>query len=358
MRHLFKGIAIASVLTVVLASCNPFIFKANNLKGQTVVYYVDFLSMTGFGAAVDNTFGVTNGHDNTSFTFDSTGKAGTFATARYTFGLATQAAVTSNKYTDKTWFQNNGLSGSFTYDPDKSMLVLTPTRAYAPNPTATPMTNAQIAAADYSYQDLKTVDGYDAESGSTTATVQLTQDGMNMVYVAGSAANTWVATSGSTQSITVGSVTTTDTVTTTETMTVVDGTITDDLVSTDVYNDGTTTTTTHTQSTNTYSIFKTFISGKDTKDMTFASMWKKGNTVSFEGQQTGNVQIKYTGATAPAAPTVDPTTGTGLTGTFGTPPYYLINNVPSSSPQGFDLANMGSYVMQALASTGAVRTLK
>jgi hypothetical protein len=141
-------------------------------------------------------------------------------------------------------------------------------------------------------------------------------------------------------------------------MTVVDGTITDDLVSTDVYNDGTTTTTTHTQSTNTYSIFKTFISGKDTKDMTFASMWKKGNTVSFEGQQTGNVQIKYTGATAPAAPTVDPTTGTGLTGTFGTPPYYLINNVPSSSPQGFDLANMGSYVMQALASTGAVRTLK
>jgi hypothetical protein len=129
-----------------------------------------------------------NGHDTSTFTFDKTGGAGTFEITGYTYGYADQTAVTSNDYTKKSWYQNSGYKGTFTYDAKTMQLVTSITDFYEPKSTASPMTNGSYAAADYAYESY--TDLVSAQNGgatvtgasvSTTMQVALTQDSAKYV---------------------------------------------------------------------------------------------------------------------------------------------------------------------------------
>jgi len=53
-----------------------------------------------------------------------------FIMEQYNFSYPTAAAETSNKYDAKTWFQEDGMKGSFTYDDETKLLSMTVTEIY------------------------------------------------------------------------------------------------------------------------------------------------------------------------------------------------------------------------------------
>jgi hypothetical protein len=318
----------------ILTACTVFTFSANDLKGKTLTYFV----------VLGGTSMSSNGHDFMTLVFDSSGAAGTFEMAGFTNDFATQAAVTSGKYTDKTWFQDQGYKGTFTYDAKARKFGPTVTTVLYPNSTASRMTNGNYAAADYSYQDVKVMFA-PATSASLTmsANYEINQDSLYYVYMPGSAANSWVSTTVQTMTTTMSGVTSTSTTTSSDTLTVASGSLTEDF-QTVLTTSGSTTTTSNSEDTYSYSILKQFLIGSEDKTSeTFADVWKKGNSVSFQVAQTEYDEIQWSTA-KPAAPTVNATTGNGVTGTRFTPPYYYIDKA-SSSTSTFNLTNTGDYIM-------------
>jgi hypothetical protein len=316
----------------ILTACTVFTFSANDLKGKTLTYYI---TMGG---------GSVNGHDFTTLVFDNSGAAGTFEMAMFTNDFATQAAVTSGKYSDRTWFQDQGMKGTFTYDPKARKFGATASTTYYPNSSASRMTNGNYAAADYSYQDVKVMFS-PATSASMviSSNYEINQDSLYYVYLPGSATNSWVNTMVQTITTTVSGVTSTSTQTWTDALTVSSGSLAEDYL-TVATTSGSTTTTSNSEDTYSYSILKQFIIGSEDKPSeTFADVWKKGNSVSFQVAQTEYDEIQWSTA-KPAAPTVNATTGNGVTGTRFTPPYYYIDKA-STSTSTFNLTNAGDYIM-------------
>lgn len=343
----WKCFSILLVLTLVLVACTPFIFNTNSLKDLTLTYY---FSMGG---------GSSNGHDKTILTFDKTGTAGTFEAPMYTYDYATQAAVASGKYTDKSWFQNSGYKGTFTYDPKTCVFEGIPTQVYAPKPGATPIQTSpnRYAALDYSYQDMKvTVPGATSASMSSSTNMMLTQDGYYMVFLPGSAADSWINNQTLTTTYTVAGVTSTGTTVTTETMTIQSGSIVVDLVRVYTTTVGSTTTKSTYRDIYNFSIQQNFIVGQEDKtDETFADVWKKGNKVTFHTNLTRYSDIYWTGDTPPTAPTVDPTTGFGSSSGAGY--YYDIDSNVDGDIDPFNLTHAGDYIMYTYNADFAARNI-
>ena len=339
MRKAVKAGILLVVVVFLLSACAPYVLTTFSVRGKTFTYVMS------------------NGHDVSTMTFDSTGKAGTWEYREYVFDYPTQAAVDSAKYTDRAWFQDTGFKGTFTYDPATFMMESNFEQVWEPRPTATAMTNGQYAAADYAYQAPATAYGTDTYTWTRTAPAIFTQDGGPTIYLKGSAANTWEMKSVMVQTSTTSGVTTTSTDTGTTTLTIQDGSITKDSL-------GQNTTTVTGQATTygtdretwNYTISNNFLIGKDTGTKTFADIWKKGNKVSFQLAQTQRAHLRYQGTTAPPAPTVDPTTGTGGT-EGGATPYYYITRVGGVTTL-MDFENTGDYIIDLQTAVSAYRTFK
>jgi hypothetical protein len=352
MKHLVKPIALAAVALFALAACSAFTYTANDLKGKTLTYYVDFSDFPKTSA---------NGHDNTVLVFDATGTAGAITVANYTNDFKTAADYATGDYTKKAWFQTGGSKGTFTYDPDTMTFTTTIDTVYLPALTSTAIHDSIHPAADYSYQLLDTY--YTAAFGQThtgmtyvsTFPIQLTADTGNYALRAGSAANTWVSTIAQSQSATVNGVFQSMAMTNDMTNTITDGSMVSYAKYTFTDTSGSTVSTDYEEDTTTYKIAHAFIVGQDdTAGETFADVWKKGNTVTFQFEQTGYTEIGYA-TTAPAAPTVG-TNGTGLTGVRYTDPwYYIDNNVQDAGAQ--TLTNNGDYLVLTASTLAASRNL-
>ena len=368
MKIWTKGALLLVIVAAVLTACSPFVFTSNSLKGKTITYYTGFDPNVTPARSYNASAG--NGHDNLVLAFDSTGTAGTFTTQTFINNFPTAAAATSGKYTDKTWYQVDGWKGTFTYDPKTMMLAMTYTQEYAPSPNTTALSTGFYAQSDYSYQDLKTVEGMSAYSETDTMSMMVTQDNLDSVYNAGSAADTWESVNTTKVSSTPSGSTTATVTETTDpiTYTVTSSTITQNehKVTTVTVGSGSPTTTT-TDTTYTFTVNKFFIVGGDTGSTTFTKAWKKKNSVTFQGDETKLVDIGYTGSSAPAAPTPSTTTGYGLTGgpwsypnsSSNTMPYYYIDNRVDAwaSLGGYQstFTNMGDYAYQTYETAVANR---
>ena len=318
MKSWLKLLCIGLIGAAVLAACSPaFVMGTGDLKGKVFTYYA-----AGFGGA--------NGHDKTIVTFDSTGAAGTFEYLVFEFGYATQAAATSGKYTDKTWFQTSGsFKGTFTYNADTFAFSSTTTEYYDAKSGITLITPANtVAAADYAYQSAllhwtPTYPGLTAYSETRAGTTQFNLNNMSTVLMKGIAANSWVGNTKTTTTVTATTSVST-VVDATHTVTIADGSFVDDTLTVMTLTVGTAAPTVTTeQSTYNASIEKYFLVGGDTSDKKFADVWKKGNTATFQLLQNRYTHILYIGATAPTAPTPDTTTGIGGTNGFVAPVYYI-----------------------------------
>jgi len=190
---------------------------------------------------------------------------------------------------------------------------------------------------------------------TSTFPIQLTADTGNFAAKAGSAANTWTTSMGYSENATVDGILQSMSMTNDITSTITEGSMVSYQKTTYVQTIGSTVDTSYEEYTDTYKITHAFIVGKDdSADETFADVWKKGNTVTFQMEQTGYTEIGYT-TTVPAAPTVG-TDGTGTTGVRYTDPwYYINNNVQDASSQ--TLTNNGDYLVMTASTFSAARHL-
>lgn len=351
MKRYLKLLSVLAIGVMVLAACNVFTYSNSDLQGKVITYYATFGS------------GSPNGYDNTVLTFDSTGKSGTFESQSFTHNFATQSAYTSGKYTDKTWFQNGGAQGTFTYDADTNALSLTATSEYGPKKGAVALNGASLyAAADYSYQDLNT---YFANSYGTTvtgasmsmsATISLNADKGYLVYAQGSASNSWVTTMSTSLAATIAGTAYSSAMNNTDTLTISDGTIVEDDLGVFTTTIGSTTTKSTSEYIYNNTILHQFIVGQDDKsDETFSDVWKKDNAVTFQVQQNKGTEINYTGNTPPTAPTVDPTSGTGYTYVDASNNYWIDQNVYTDQ---YDLTNKDTYIFRTDQADSAARALR
>jgi hypothetical protein len=311
MKNRIRLLVVIVAAALALSACPaPFFMGAIDLANKTLKYYSNVLALYGSPTAP-------NGHDLTTLAFDGSGKAGTFEVALFGFDFATQTAVDSGKYTDKTWFQADGQTGTFAYDPGTSLLTLTITQGYSPAVGAAAMTNGKYASASYAYRalndylsfrDSKT---YTAASRTISGSLVVTADNIYPVYPAGSAANTWTATATDAVSLTEAGVTTVTQGDVVATYVVTDASITVDqsVVTTTTVGTAAPTKSTIRQG-QTLSVLKYFLAGKpDNPVQTFAEVWSKGNDVSFQCERTHTYMMTYTGDTPPTLQPVDPTTG-------------------------------------------------
>jgi hypothetical protein len=349
MKHTPKLIALVAIALLALASCNVFVFSTNDLKGKTVTYYFDY-------------FGSSNGHDTTTLVFDDTGKAGTFTTAAFTYNYATAADYATGDYSKRSWFQNNGQQGTFTYDPDTSLFSITINSYYAPAATATYIYGSVYAAADYSYQDIDAIYSttgltYTNSADTYSTVAQLNADNILSIYVAGATDGTWLMTRSNGWTRTVNGTTSSSTGATTETLTVSEASFLQDSVTVNTSVAGASTTVTNYEEISTYAINHFFLVGQDDKtDAAFTDVWKKGNTVTIQYERTQYDEIEWTTA-KPAAPTVAVSTGEGTTGTYGTAPYYYIDKNVSGG-YSMSITNAGDYISFPNYSVNAYRHIK
>jgi len=286
---------------------------------------------------------------------------GTITIANYTNDFKTAADYATGDYTKKAWFQTNGAKGTFTYDPDTMTFTTTIDTAYLPALTSTAIHGSIYPAADYSYQLLDTYNtaAYGQTFTGTTSTstfpIQLTADTGYFALKAGTAANTWVGTMGYSEGATVNGVINSYSQSLALTYTISEGSMISYAKTTEVQTTGSTVDTGYVESTYTYTVNHAFIVGKDdAADEAFADVWKKGNTVTFQAEQTGNTEIGYT-TTVPTAPTVG-TNGTGLTGIQGTFPWYYIDNRVQNA-YASTLTNNGDYIVITNSTLDAARNV-
>jgi hypothetical protein len=335
MKHYVQAALGILFLAIVLAGCpTPYVLGTTDLKSQTLTYYApDFLSMAA------------DGHSNITVVFDSTGKAGTYEMQDFSLSYATAAAV--GDYSKQTWFQTGGAKGTFTYDPSTLILKATHSQFYLPTTGAVRLASGNYAAADFSYQDIKYSFNPVPDSATKTEswTVSITQDQMRWAYPkSGTDGTTWVSQYAANTSTTTGANTNTDVNTYTETWVIKAASVSETTSNVDTNTpSGSTATVTTKNTDNEYSVTRFFVNGQKTGTMAFSDAWKQSNSVAFELAQTSYAEVGYQGATAPAAPTVSPATGTGVTGTRYTMPWYFINDNPSTVVDAF--TNMGSFIV-------------
>ncbi len=356
MKRASRLFAPAAIALLVLASCEVFIFSANDLKGKTFTYYVNM------------TDGSTNGHDTVVLAFNAAGDGGTFTTAGYIYDYPTQAAFAAGTYTGKTWFQNSGMSGTFTYNTATGAFSLATDHRWGRKQSATAIHDDVYAAADYESQTLN--DYYSIFRATTvtdavysmTRTCQINADNIVKKWNAGSSANTWVNTSSQTESWkeAAGAMGETDAMT--DTVTISDGVLDIDSVTTCTYADGSTGYTD--EKIGRGRIVNSFLVGKEDASMTFADKWKKDNTVTFQIEETEYDDIWHqTGTTVPTRPTNIGIDGIGETIT-GTGAYYVDMNINyffsmfvSAFANPITLKNEGDCILSAGLTVSAVRSI-
>lgn len=340
--------AAAFCLGVLLCGCGMPVFTSTNLADRTITYYTLVL-----GAS--NPY-VPNGHDTTSFLFDSTGRAGTFEEKAYTFDYATQADVTADVYANTTWFQDAGFKGDFTYAPDLSTLTMTVGQVYTYTAGASPMTNGKYAAADYAYEDIATAYGTPDAVFKISANEILTVDSLLQVIPRGAAASTWEGNASCTYGAMAGGFPFQQAATIVQTVSITDSAISVTTTTVSLMTISGTTTKTTTIDQNDYAVINYFLIGQsDTPGESFANVWKYGNKVSFQLNRTYSAHIEYTGDTPPTAPSVDPSTGHVETGVVGSGTCYNID--VRVAPETLSYSHQGSYIIDLAQETGAVRGL-
>ena len=295
-----KSILILALAVLFFAGCGAgFLLDTGDVKGKSFTY-----TMSG------------NGYDYATFTFDSTGTAGTFEMGMYTYGFATQVAQDSGKYTDKTWYMNDGQRGSFTFNEATYIATVTATEMYALDPDAT-----TSFSADYTWLTLldfmKDQMSPDVTAGSMTMEMTFVP---NSDFVETEAApyvkdgTNWKTVMNQTMSVTANDVTTVMIDNYSSTLTI-SGT---QIVKQNAYFDSTKVGTADADTTTetityTDTVTNFYIIGEETTDsMTFDKIWKEGNAVSFWTSEARYEDLEYDGPTAPStAPDIDETTGIG-----------------------------------------------
>ena len=347
MRQLIGFLAACALLA--LCGCETPILTSTSLADETVTYSSAFFTSTGY---------VPNGHDTISFTFNSTGRAGTFEEKIYAYGYATQADIDSGLYASSSWYQTGGSTGEFTYNPTTYSFSITVLKMYTLKADASPMTNAAYAADSYEYQDIATVYGDDKAEFTMTTQAAFMADALSPVLCSSSSA--WESSASVTMPLIVLGMLFTYESQSTTTVSITESGLGVTTSSVASYTVGDATSTTTTTETSDYGIQKFFLIGQsDPTGLTFANAWKYGNDVSFQLNRTRYTKVQYEGATAPAslaAPTVDAATGyveaTG--GTAGTDSWtYVIDE--RVEPAVMQYAHKGSYVIDLDQDVGAVR---
>jgi hypothetical protein len=345
------AVLILACSTLLAACAAPYVFDVNGLKKKVLTYYTNLMSTFGYGSTQ-------YGHDKLTLTFDSTGLAGTFDQQAYSFDFADQAAVTAGNYSNKTWFQYAGARGQFTYDPKTFAFTATLAKVYSPNAAAIPMSNGDISASDYSYNDPATIVSVSASSGSAIweGPMLITQNNIHSIFLAGSTPDMWKWTGKETIKWSMAGVSNAEITETTRSIIVTSDSITRDnlFVTTDTIGLASPVTYT-TEYKYGCPILTTFLAGEATGDKKFDAIWVKGKTAVFQCQQTEYVEIGYTGNAVLIAPTVNPTTGIGLTGIRYVRPWYYKNNQVSTGS--YTLTHGGTYCYFGAADQSSSRSL-
>jgi hypothetical protein len=352
MKKWVKLCLILMTGALVLAGCpTPFFLGAIDLAGKTLFYY----SLQ----SLDPTT-APNGHDFVMLRFDGTGKAGDFEMARFAFGFATQAAVTANSYTGKRWFQNDGEKGTFTYDPAANLLTMTATSGYSPAPGAAAMTNGKCPATSFAYRTFKDYVSsvmlpVDAASTASAYNIQVTQDNLYAVYAAGNTANTWTFNGSQTFAFTAAGTTTTIQTTKAFTFTVVEASITKDEVTVTTTTTGTLPPSKETEhNAYTYSVVKYFLAAQaDDPNETFATVWKKGNSVSFQSERTHYYTMTFAGDTPLTLPAPDPVLGNAAD--TAVPPIWEVDD--RVTPTVINLTHGGPFIFETSQADNPGRAL-
>jgi hypothetical protein len=354
MRYRSVARFIALLALCCLSGCGTPILTSGNLSNQVMTYSTAFLT-----TALPDWAGAytPNGHDVISFTFDSTGRAGTFEEQVFSFGYATQADVTAAVYANAVWFQTGGYQGTFTYSGESCSFALAVTSVFAPKDGAAAMSNGEYAKASYEYRDIKDLWG-DTASLKYSTTLLMTLDSLTAALVAKGAV--WEGTDTFALSAYKG-VAGTHAITRLTDMTIASDGVGMTLTETDVAGSGGTTLTTTSVTALDCSLQKLFIVGQnDAANTTFASAWKYGNKVSFQLNTKSLSMLTWEGDTKPAtAPTPDPATGTVTDGggTAGTDEWSWIVSV-LVQPMTMNFYNGGSYITNLDLGTSAVRGIR
>lgn len=279
-----------SLLTLIIVSsiffaCSVPWDMGDNLDNLEEVVFMD-------------SFEDSNGYDKTTLNFEDY----TFISEIYKYGFANAEAETSGKYTDKSWYMDEGSKGSFTYNNDSRLLIMTVTSEYRLK------TDAETSyEADYEWHIITDDDDNTVKTVSLNAL--LTQDGMKMTFV-NSEEEDWI----SNQTITY-----VDGATETyqKTLSISGTEFTETLTMTNTEKNAAASEIGHYTETYTYDVNNFFLSGEETGDKEFSEVWKEGNAVTFMLERTKYTRLSYTGTTAPEIPTADETTGTAQTGDYG-----------------------------------------
>ena len=328
-----SSVLILALAVLFFAGCGAgFLLDTGDLKGKTFTYIIDG-----------------NGMDSETFTFDNTGKAGSWEQVEYTFGFATEAAETSGKYTDKSWYQTYGERGTFTYDEATHVITITVTETFYLKADAT-----TSYAADYGWMtNLLFFQTYMIDP-SVTVIVETRQKTFvpnsdfgfyRRVYAKDG--DSWSKIDNLNYTYTMGGTDYISTYNYKDSLTISGTTVYWETVENFYNKDGNDEPATQTTiETYTEDVTNCFIVGQETTDkMTFETIWKEGNSVTVWTEQAEYQRILYHGTTAPStAPTVDPTTGIGTSS--GTDPDWTWDiDRADRSPWSYTFIHNGDSIM-------------
>jgi hypothetical protein len=340
-------LAVLVLAAFLVAGCNgPFILGERDLKGAVLTYIVDG-----------------NGLDYATLIFNEDGTGGTFEDGSYTFGFATEAAETSGKYSDQSWYMDDGTRGTFTYNPETYLTIVEVTHDYAQKADAT-----TTFEDDYEWRTNLSVQ---QDSNPDITEYSMTQElylvlNSDFSPVGEDAFGVLLQSGGTWQNEMVMTATTTEngetTIETSEiriemTITGTEITTSNTMIMTEQV--GTADPTVQTFITDTtYAVNDFFIAGQETGDVTFEEAWKEGNSVTFLAETTEEQTITYEGDTAPATPpTVDETTGIGSDSDSDTGWSWQIDRTGGETEE-FAFTHFGDVIIANESFTYAYRGLE
>ena len=334
------------IMILFVTGCNDlFILSRRELRNSICIYTTDSLG------------------SNIRFTFDSSGKSGSFEEIINTYGYPTAEAAATAYYAAQTYYQIDGTRGTFVYDPDTYRITMSITDRYQLRTGAT-----SGFENDYSWYSL-----LESEQNHSSPSISSCNLIIETVFVPNSDIPI-VSTSmlfddpiarpllddrlylllddilhssfSSTKTITDNGIATTSMVNMQKTLTIDASAIEVTLTGTKTITvDSIKQSTQNTQAYGTYKINNLFIKGQTTGTSDFHSIWKKGNSITFLTERIKEEIIQYSGDVAPTQkPEILQYTGSGSAS--GMDWSWQINLVPSAQ-EPITLIHYGDFVLDA-----------
>jgi hypothetical protein len=362
------GLVFATAMCAFLGfwSCEPPFDLTGNLGEKDLVYYRTPFTSQG------------NGRDSTEFKFNAAGDGGTYTICCQNLGFADAAASANGTYADKSYFQDFGMRGTFTYDPGSLIVTFSCDEIYAQKST-TPT----AYAADYEWKGLTRVlqegdfftvslwlrldtvkfsglptDIFDSAVATFKADIAFNQDNMLMVCLPDGEA--W--TNAKVFNMTYNTNGTACTMKYEKSVTyhIGDKTFSEDSRGHSATIDASGSYDLTTIDRNNFTVNGAYEIGKTDDAATFANMWTAGHKVSFALLGSSYEGLHYFNGVVPEKPVVDPVTAIGLTGTKdSSSDYYSITPMPSSSQKAIrNFSRTESYIVDMTEFVSVTRDLR